>query len=291
MRVIKEKGKQNQIVRAIVGKTPTLLFITAMVLFIFVPFYVILVTSFREKYDTMLNGFRWWPEQFMTDAYKALFQKSVYNISIPRSFLVTLYTVVPSVLVGLFMSSLAAFAFAKINFAGKNVAFSALLVVMMIPGTITMVPQSLLYAQFNWFNTFYPIMLPGMFGSATCIFFMRQFIKGLPDDLLEASEIDGLNKFSAFLRIILPLSAPALISQGLIWFIGGYNDYLTPLIYITSTEMFPLQLALAQFRGKLATDIPSLMASSIVSMLPLLIIYASLQKYFINGIAMSGLKA
>ena len=261
-----------------------------LTLFVLVPFYVIVITSFREQYDAMFNGFRWWPSEFLWDGYASIFEKSLYNISIPRAFLVTCYTVIPTVLIGLFMSSLAAFAFAKVKFRGNSVAFSVLLFTMMIPGTITMVPQSLMYASFGWFGTFAPIMVPGMFGSATCVFFMRQFIKGIPNDLIEAAQIDGLNIFKIFLYIILPLCAPALISQGLLWFIAGYNDYLTPLIYISDIEMFPLQLALAQFRGKFAADIPSLMASSVVTMLPLLVIYLAMQKFFIKGIAVSGLK-
>ena len=275
-----------------VAKIVTYAVAIILMLFILMPFYVIVVTSLREQYDAMLNGFRWWPAEVVFDGYKAMFaQSSVFDISIPRAFGVTLYTVIPMVLVGLFTSSMAAFAFAKLNFTGRNIAFSFMLFTMMIPGTITMVPQSMLYAKFHWFNTVAPLMVPGMFGSATTIFFMRQFIRGIPTDLVEAAEIDGLNKFMVFVVVILPLCVPALISQGLLWFIGGYNDYLTPLIYISDIKIFTLQLALAQFRSKLATDIPTLMASSVVSMLPLLVIYVVLQKYFISGIAMSGLKA
>ncbi len=264
--------------------------LTLFALLVLLPFYVILVTSLREQYDTMLNGFAWWPKVFDWAGYASIFKPSLYAISIPRAFLVTLLTVIPTVLVGLFFSSLAAFAFAKTKFRGNAIAFSVLLFTMMIPGTITMVPQSLMYAGLGWFNTFAPIMVPGMFGSATCVFFMRQFIKGIPNDLIEAAEIDGLGRFRTFLYIILPLCVPALISQGLLWFIAGYNDYLTPLIYISDLKMYPLQLALAQFRGQFATNIPSLMASSVITMLPLLIIYLTMQKYFIQGIAVSGMK-
>ena len=189
---------------------------------------------------------------------------------------------------------MSAFMFAKYDFIGKNWGFSLLLFTMMIPGSITMMPQFLIFAQMGWSNTWLPLMIPGMFGNAMCVFFMRQYIRGIPTDLVEAAQLDGMGKFRTFVTIIMPLSLPALISQAILMFIGSYNDYLGPLLYLHKRDLYTLQLVLAQFQGMSGTaggkNVPNIMAGSVLSMAPLLIIYIFTQKFFISGIAVSGLK-
>ena len=166
---------------------------------------------------------------------------------------------------------------------------------MMIPGAITMMPQFLIFSQMGWTDTRLPLMIPGMFGSAMCVFFMRQYIRGIPTELVESASLDGMGKFRTFVTIILPLSMPALISQFILLFIGSYNDYLGPLMYLQTRDKYTLQIMLASFQGMSVTaggrNVPNIMAGSVLSMLPLLIIYVFTQKFFISGIAVSGLKA
>lgn len=268
--------------------------LVAVAVAVLFPFYFMVESSFKT-FGEALGEFTWWPHKFTFDSYAYIFGKNAFNINLLKSFLVTLLITVPPMVVGIFVSSMAAYTFAKREFDGKNVLFWILLFTMMLPGTIVMMPQYLIFADLNLVGTIIPLMLPGMFGSATCVFFMRQFISGLPSSLIDAAQLDGMNHFKIFLHIILPLSTPAVISQTVLWFLAGYNDYMGPLIYLQTTpiEWKPIQVALAYFASTQeggAEDIPAIMAGAVVSVLPPLVLYAVFQKFFISGIAVSGLK-
>ena len=268
-----------------------LAFLAAVVLF---PFYFMLESSFKT-FAEALGEFTWWPQEFTFESYAYILGDNPYRINLWQNFGVTLLVTLPTMTVGIFVSSLAAFTFAKRKFPFRDLLFGVLLFTMMIPGTILMMPQYLIFADMNLVGTVLPLMLPGMFGSATCVFFMRQFIRGIPDSLIDASKLDGMDYFRIFLYIILPLSWPALISQIVLWFIAGYNDYMGPLIYLqtNSVNEQTLQVALAYFsssQSRGSENIPAIMAGSVLSVIPLLILYIAFQKFFISGIAVSGLK-
>lgn len=254
------------------------------------PFYVMLISSFKTFGETY-REFTWWPEEFTFRAYSEVLTTTTLNISFLGAALNTLKIVVPTTLVGLFMSAMAAFIFAKYEFPGKNLLFSMMLSTMMVPGIITMMPQFIIFSEISWVDTPLPLMVPGMFGTAACVFFLRQYMRGLPTDLIEAAKVEGLNKFRIFISIILPLSVPALLSQGILIFISGYNDYLGPLLYLQSSNQYTLQILLAQFSSQVGTDIPVIMAGAMLAVLPLVTIYVFAQKFFISGIAVSGMKA
>lgn len=203
----------------------------------------------------------------------------------------TLKIAVPVTIVGMFSSSIAAYSFAKIKFIGKNFLFSVLLFSMMIPGIILLIPSYLLYSELSLLNTFFPLMVPAMFGSAACVFFLRQFFYGIPDELVDAAKVDGLNYMGIYFVIMLPLAVPALLAQAILGFIACYNDYLNPLIYCTEEKMYTLQVALQMFSSGNTMELPTVLAASILAMLPCVLIYFFAQKYFVQGIAMSGLKA
>ena len=202
----------------------------------------------------------------------------------------TLLIVLPPTIIGLFTSSLAAYAFAKLRFKSKNFLFSVLLATMMIPGTIMLTPSYLLYDKIYWTGTAFPLMIPGMFGAAACVFFMRQFYMGIPTDLIEAAKLDGMGYFGIFFKIMVPLSVPALLAQGILGFIGGYNDYFGPYLYLTDPTMYTLQIALNSFQGTYASKWPTMMAGAVCALIPTLLIYILAQKYFIQGIATAGMK-
>lgn len=258
-------------------------------LIILVPFYVILVTSVKTNLEASNPDFSWIPQNGISfDGYKkALDMNPIVGKGILTGFLNTLWINLPPTLVGLFMSSMSAFTLAKIRFRGASVILMVMLLTMMIPSIITLTPSYLIYSELNWVGTPLPLIVPGLFGSGACLFFMRQYFAGLPTELVEAAKVDGLGDFKIFVLIGLPLSVPALISQLLIIFIGRYNDYLGPLLYLTGTDFYTLQLALWNNLGAYINDWPAIMAGCVVGLSPLLIIYLCTQKYFIKGITIS----
>ena len=160
----------------------------------------------------------------------------------------------------------------------------------MIPGTILMVPHYLMYESFGWIDTYLPLIIPGLFGGASMIFFLRQFMFGIPDSLIEAGKVDGLSWFGIFIRVVLPLTVPALLAQGLLSFIAHYNAYLGPRLYLKSRDLATLHLVVANFKDAAKFNHPAVMACCIVSILPILILYTVFQKYFVEGIATTGMK-
>ncbi len=224
--------------------------------------------------------------------YKFFTESSESGIPVWRAFLNTLMYVTPPILVGVLCSAMAAYGFARVDFKGKQIVFYALLATMVIPGIITMVPSFLLFQDFyHWDNTPLPLIIPGMFGSAMTMFFLYQYFRTLPKELEEAAEIDGMSKFGVFFKIILPLSTPALITQIILSFNGCYNDYLGPLLYVNSEPtMRTIQLLIASTQSSNNSPYPLMMAASIIGLIPTLLLYIVCQKYFVEGIAMTGMK-
>ena len=260
------------------------------------PFSIIILTSFKTMADARSMTFEWIPANgFTLEGYIEAFEfRANPDSSLPtlvRSFINTVLYIIPPTIIGLFTSSMAAYAFAKLKFRAKNVMYSILLATMMIPGTITIAPQFAIYDAIQWVDTPLPLMIPGMFGAAACVFFMRQFFSGIPDSLVEAAKLDGESYIGIFFRIMVPLSVPALIAQGLLGFIGGYNDYFNPLIYLQSSEIQTLQVALRTFSTVYVQKPNIVMAGTVIALVPMLIIYFFAQDYFIDGIAASGLKS
>lgn len=277
-------------------KTARLIVVYALLvlyaLFILVPFYIIIISSVKRQEET-IGAFTWWPRLGMTlEGYANVFKKVSSSTSIPEGFLNTLWIIIPPTCLGLFTSSLAAYAYAKLRFRGKNFMYGCMMATMMVPGIVTLVPSYIIWDYLGITVTapFIPLMIPGMFGAAACVFFMRQFFYGIPNELVEAAQIDGLGFFGIFLRVILPLAVPALLAQGILGFVGGYNDYFAPLIYL-KTDYQTLQIALNVFADRYSGNWPSILAANVVAILPTVIIYIVAQKYFIEGIATSGLKS
>lgn len=258
------------------------------------PFYIVLVTSFKTWKEAASVPFTFIPKEgFTLTGYVNVFTyKSGMDTmsTVVRGFINTIITTVPPTLVGLFASALSAFAFAKMRFRMKKLFFSILIGTMMIPGTVLIAPHYMLYNLISWVDTFLPLIIPGLFGSATCVFFMRQFFFAIPDSLIEAARIDGMGWGGCFIKIVLPLAVPAFLAQGIIGFIGGYNAYLGPLIYLQSNELYTLQIALNFFQSTITYDWPTVMAGAIISLVPLLLIYVFCQRFFIEGIATTGMK-
>ncbi len=288
----KSKSIQNNSVNK-AKKAVTHALLILFLLWILIPFYIVIVTSFKSLEEANSPNFTWFPVKgFSFEGYKRVFESPIANsyTAILTGFWNTLWIIIPPTLIGLTTSALAAYAFAKLRFRGKNILFGVLLSTMMIPGIVTLVPSFTIYDVIGWRKTPLPLMIPGMFGAAACVFYLRQFFMGIPTETLEAARIDGLGYLGIFFRMMVPLAVPALIAQGVLGFVGGYNDYFAPLLYLTQPPMQTLQIALTTFVSQYNADWPAIMAGTIVALLPTVAIYIVAQKYFIEGIATSGLK-
>ncbi len=289
--------KKKKPVKSIIGLAFVYIALIAFALWILMPFSLVLLTSFKGIIEANSLDFHWLPEKFTLQGYEKVLEYDMGTAyeGVPliiSGFINTLMIVIPPTLLGLFSSAISAYAFAKLNFKFRNKMFAFLLATMMIPGTIMMTPSFIIYNQIGWVNTPLPLMIPGMFGAAACVFFMRQFYLGIPTELIEAATIDGMNYFSIFFKIMVPLSVPALLAQALLGFIGGYNDYLGPLIYLQDPEMYTLQIAMNQLKSFFAgRNVPAMMAATVISIIPTIVLYILAQKRFVEGVATSGMKS
>ncbi len=207
----------------------------------------------------------------------------------------SLLVVVLSTLGTVLSASLVAYSFARFRYRGREVIFLITLGTMMLPAQVTLIPQFVLFHYLDWINTFYPLWVPFWFGGgAFAIFLIRQFIMSLPKELDEAALIDGASYFRIFWQILAPLAKPALATVAVIAIIGRWNDFLEPLIYLSSTELFTLALGLNFFRSvPESSGLPIehlLMAASVMTIAPILILFFLAQRYFVQGIALSGIK-
>ena len=254
------------------------------------PFLWMLSTSFKEYGEIFTYPITWIPRKWTIENYREVFSVSEY-VNLWRGFLNTMLIVVPSTTAGVFSAALAAFAFAKIRFPGRDKIFFALVGTMEIPGVITMIPSYMLYNMLGWTNTWLPLMIPGMFGGAGAVFFTRQFMRGIPASLEEAAKVDGMSWWGIFLKIELPLSVPILITNFMFGFLGGYNDYLGPMLYLTGRmEMKTLQQMISMLNDTLGTKWGIQMAGACIAVLPTMLLFLFAQRYFVEGISLSGMK-
>lgn len=251
-----------------------------------VPFFWMLSTSLKPEGAVFTMPPQWIPEEFVWENYWTVLTEA----NLLRGFLNTFAVIIPPAVIGVFTSSLAAFGFSKLRFPGRDKLFLVLLATIMLPSVVTMVPTFIIFRDLGWLDTWKPLIIPGMFGTAMAIFFLRQFFMTIPDELMEAAKIDGLGYFGIFMRIILPLAKPAIVTQAILWFLAGYNDFLGPLIYINTPEKFTLQLVLASFNGYYTSEWTLIMAGSVLALIPTILMFFFAQKQFIEGITMTGIK-
>ena len=188
-------------------------------------------------------------------------------------------------------SSFVAYGFARLRARGRDALFMLVLATMMLPFEVTVIPQYVMFKQFHWLNTYAPLLVPSFFGSAYSIFLMRQFYSGIPKEMDEAAILDGCGYLSIWARLILPLSKPALGAIAILSFMWRWNDYMGPLIYINSNEKYTLSLGLRMFRSpEGGTPFHWLMAASLVTVLPCVLVFFATQRYFVQGIVITGVK-
>lgn len=186
--------------------------------------------------------------------------------------------------------SLVAYGLSKIDWRGRGPLFIIMLSTMMLPGQVTMIPIFAIFVKLGWVDTFLPLIVPSFLGSPFFIFLLRQFFMGIPKELSEAAKLDGCSEFDIYRRIIIPLSKPALATVGLFTFMGAWNEFMGPLIYLVNESKYTLSLGLAMFTGQYGSEYGMLMAVSTVVTIPIIILFFFTQKTFIQGMTMSGIK-
>ena len=283
------------------GKILVILALLLYAVFLFFPIITVLITSFTSTEELAgTTDFIWWPENFTFDAYKAIFEYDFYSDLTGMPGLVlglvnTMWLTLIPLVIGLVVSGFSAYAFSKMDFPFKEQLFKISVIIRSIPLGAFSVISYVFFSAIGWTGDkgFLPLLIPGMFGGLGTVFFLRLFFDGIPTSLIEAATLDGAGFFYCFTKIMFPLAKPAFIAQFIFGFVGSYNSYLAPQLYLQDQPQFvTLQLYLSQIRELF----PGLgnenihMAAAILGMLPLVIIYCCLQKYFIEGVSEGGVK-
>lgn len=251
-----------------------------------IPLYWLVSSSFKT--DAQLHAFPpvWFPHPLTSEHYVQGLSSIPFLRMLSNTLIVALLSVVGTVL----SCSLVAYSLAMTRWKGRDTLFYLLLGTLMLPGQVTMVPLFVLFAKMGWVDTFAPLTVPHFFGGAFAIFLMRQFFLGIPKDLSEAARIDGCTPWGIYYRIVMPLSKPVVATVALFSFMGAWNDYLGPLIYLSSPENFTLSLGLAMFNSQYGSFPGRLMAVTTVMTLPILVLFFLTQRTFIQGMSTSGIK-
>ena len=283
MRKNVSKSKKTKIVDTIIF----ILLLIGAVAMVF-PLVYMFFSSFMTKNQILSANFSLIPDPWKFGKYTEVLQKPEFLRGVRNTLLVA----VPVLLVGSFTSSMAAFSFSKLNFKGKNAMFLGLLSTMMIPFAVVMIPQYIMFTKLGWANSLLPLIVPGLFGNVDMIFFLRQNLNSIPSALAEAAKIDGCGYFRIYYQIFLPLMKGALMTQVILWFMGIWNDYLAPTIFIQDEQWFTLQVVIRSFNSYYAvnSDYPLIMAASVLAILPTLLLFFFFQRFIIESMAISGVK-
>ena len=262
------------------------LFITLGALTMVIPFLWMISTALKEPGQIFSMPPVLIPKPIVRTNFVRAWSSLPFGLFSMNSFKVSILGTVGT----LVSCSWAAYAFARLRFPFKNVLFTLILATMMIPGQITMIPVFVIMKYLGWYDTHFPLWVPHFFGSAFGTFLLRQFFMALPAELDDAAKIDGCNPLQIYYKIFLPLSKPALATLGVLTFLSSWNSLLGPVIYLKTIEKFTLMIGLAFFQGQYYTDYSLLMSGSLISLIPIVLLYIVAQKYFVQGIALTGIK-
>ncbi|MDX1993655.1 MAG: carbohydrate ABC transporter permease [bacterium] len=281
-RTIALGNREQALLTKIVAYVILLIGVAAMI----VPFLWMLSTSLKPETSIFILPPQWIPENLTFENYQRAWDIAM----LPRGFANSAFIAITSTIGEVFTSTLAGFAFARMKFPGRNKLFGLLLVTMMIPGVVILVPAFILFTRIGWVNTWNPLIIPVLFGTPFAVFLSRQFFATLPADLEDAAKVDGANYFQTYLYVFLPLARPIVATLFVLGFIARWNDFLNPLIYLRSVELFPVPLLLARLDSMYEQNWALLMAGSTLALLPIMILFFILQRYFVESVAMTGIK-
>lgn len=272
---------------AILGYTA----LSALALMMVLPFLWMIATSLKPYGSEFSYPPEFWPRDADFSSYVKLFTVAPFGLYFLNTLFVTVATVIGQVII----ASMAAYAFARLNFMGRDTLFLLYLGTMMVPFQITLIPLYLIVFRLGWVDTYWGLIAPGL-SSAYAIFLLRQSFLSIPRDIQDAARVDGASEWSIYWRIFLPLNGPALATVGVFAFMGTWTDLLWPLLVARSQNLRTLELGLAYFNSQsgasafLQPNWPLVMAAAVVVMLPVLVVYIFTQRYFVEGIALSGVK-
>ena len=250
------------------------------------PFYWMVLSSVRPKAEYYALPMPLFPRTLSLENYQQLFERSLFG----RGLLNSAFLAVVSVILQVAFCSLAGYTFAKLRFRGREALFIGILTTLMIPSGVGLIPNFIVMARIHWIDTYWPLIVPGI-ANAFGIFWMRQYCLSLSDDLLDAARIDGAGEFGIYWQVVLPIITPALASLAIFVFLSTWNDFLGPLVFLRSQELFTVQLWLSvvQQQGEVKTP-AVVMAGSVLASIPVLILFAMLQRYFIAGLTAGSVK-
>ncbi len=250
------------------------------------PFFWLVTSAVKRPEQLMAYPIQWIPDPVVWSNFREGWQFRPFSLYLRN----TLYVAVLSTIGSVLSSSLVAYGLTRIDWPGRRVLFVTLIGTMMLPGQVVMVPLFALFVRLGWVDTFKPLWVPAFFAGAFYVYLLRGFFQAIPRDLSEAATIDGASEWAIYWRIVMPLARPALATVGLFAFIGAWNDFVGPLIYIVNENNYTLALGLSMFRGQYGTYWHYLLAVSTLVTLPIVVLFFFTQRTFIQGITMTGLK-
>jgi multiple sugar transport system permease protein len=251
------------------------------------PFAWMLFSSFKPLGEIFIQPPKLFPEDWNVEGYRT----ALGGADFVRGFWNSTYIAVTITVVSLLTSAMAAYAFARIDFRASRGLFMVFLATMMVPGQLTIIPLYIIMGWLGWVDTHAALIVPPALFNAFGVFLLRQYIKGIPLELEEAAQLDGAGRFRTFVTIILPLLRTPLTALGIFTFLGQWNNFFSPLIFLNSSDKFTLPLLVNQFKGQYTSDWPALMAATTLLAAPILILFAVAQRQIVEGIALSGSKS
>lgn len=274
----KIKGRFGQIV-------PLLLVCLLAMIYLF-PILIMLSASFRSNNQIFDTSLGLWPEKFASTNFKNVFSVMPYWMYFRNTIWLTLMNVAGTI----FCTPMIAYSLSKIKWRFRNLFFAIIMSSMMIPYTVTMLPMYKFWSKMGLVGSFWPLIIPAFFGYPFYIVILRQFMLTIPDELLEAAEIDGANRFRTYLSVILPLSRPGIATITIFTFMSTFSDFLGPLLYANNSDHYTLSLGLYSFMNEHTVDWAGMMAAATLLMIPVLVVFVFCQRYLMDGISTSGLK-
>lgn len=283
---MKEGTRLRQTVSKMGSKVLVIFTVTVLAVGFILPLVWLLSSSLKSNTEIFEMPPRWIPKELRWSNYREAVQFIPYFTYLKNTMIIALSTVIGVTI----SSSLVAYGFSRIQWPGRDLVFFIVLGTMMIPGQVTMVPVYLIFRRLGWVGTFLPLIVPSFFGNPFSIFLLRQFFMSIPEELSAAAQIDGASDLGIFFRIMLPLAKPALAVIALFQFMGAWNDYMGPLIYLSKESMFTISLGLSRYLGMHFQEWALLMAASVITVTPILILFFLTQRTFIEGISLTGIK-
>jgi ABC-type glycerol-3-phosphate transport system permease component len=263
--------------------------LTLVALIFLIPFVWLIVTSLKPMNQVFTDPLQWIPKPILWSNYVDALTKPTFPYL--RLLANTIFYALSTTVGAIIASSLAAYAFARMDFLGKNVLFLATLSVMMLPAVVTLIPMYVLYRHLGWTGTWAPLIAPAFLGYAFYIFLLRQFFMTVPWDLTDAARVDGAGDLTILVKVMLPLVKPVIMVIAVMQIMYAWNDFFGPLIYLSDRNSFPLALGLNTFRdffGQVTWNL--LMAATLATAMPMILLFFVAQRYFIEGITLSGIK-